>query len=92
MSLRRITSKARMTAASARFATAGSCPSTPNAPKNFANRTLTPVYNERPAWLSNAHCRLDVAVFTAYCWPADLADDEILAKLLELNLGRQPAS
>lgn len=38
------------------------------------------------------HRRLDEAVFAAYGWPADLTDDEILAKLLELNLGREPAA
>ena len=29
-------------------------------------RTLTNLYNERPAWLANAHRRLDEAVFAAY--------------------------
>ena len=57
----------------------------------LAKRTLTNLYNERPAWLANAHRRLDEAVFAAYGWPADLTDDEILAKLLELNLAREPA-
>ena len=33
-------------------------------------------------------CRLDEAVFAAYGWPADLSDDEILARLLALNLER----
>ena len=56
--------------------------------KELAKRTLTNLYNQRPAWLANAHRRLDEAVFAAYGWPADLTDDEILAKLLELNLGR----
>jgi hypothetical protein len=59
--------------------------------KQLAKRTLTNLYNQRPAWLANAHRRLDEAVFAAYGWPADLSDDEILAKLLELNLARQPA-
>jgi hypothetical protein len=27
-------------------------------------------------------------VFAAYGWPASLSDDELLAKLLELNLAR----
>ncbi len=31
---------------------------------------------------------LDAAVCAAYGWPADLAADEILARLLALNLGR----
>jgi hypothetical protein len=32
--------------------------------------------------------RLDETVFAAYGWPADLSDDELLAKLLALNLER----
>ncbi|MBI5564322.1 MAG: hypothetical protein HY870_05475 [Chloroflexi bacterium] len=31
---------------------------------------------------------LDAAVFAAYGWPSDLSDDEILARLLALNLKR----
>ena len=31
---------------------------------------------------------LDAAVFDAYGWPHDLSDDEILARLLALNLAR----
>ena len=51
-------------------------------------RTLTNLYNERPAWLDAAHKRLDAAVFDAYGWPHDLSDEEILARLLALNLER----
>jgi type II restriction/modification system DNA methylase subunit YeeA len=51
-------------------------------------RTLTNLYNARPAWLDNAHRRLDAAVFAAYGWPADLGDDEVLGRLLALNLER----
>lgn len=51
-------------------------------------RTLTNLYNQRPAWLGHAHRRLDEAVSAAYGFPADLADEEILARLLALNLGR----
>jgi hypothetical protein len=54
----------------------------------LAKRTLTNLYNERPAWLANAHAKLDAAVATAYGWPADLSDDEILTRLLALNLER----
>jgi hypothetical protein len=43
---------------------------------------------DRPAWLANAHRQLDEAVFAAYGWPASLSDDELLAKLLALNLER----
>ncbi len=51
-------------------------------------RTLTNLYNERPAWLANAHSKLDAAVAAAYGWPADLPSDEILSRLLSLNLAR----
>ncbi len=51
-------------------------------------RTLTNLYNERPVWLDLAHKKLDVAVAAAYGWPADLTDDQILERLLALNLER----
>jgi type II restriction/modification system DNA methylase subunit YeeA len=51
-------------------------------------RTLTNLYNARPEWLAQAHRALDAAVLAAYGWPADLTDDEILARLLALNHAR----
>ncbi len=51
-------------------------------------RTLTNLYNARPTWLENIHGRLDAAVADAYGWPADLADGEIIERLLALNLER----
>jgi type II restriction/modification system DNA methylase subunit YeeA len=51
-------------------------------------RTLTNLYNARPAWLAHAHTRLDAAVLTAYGWPPDLADEALLESLLSLNLQR----
>jgi type II restriction/modification system DNA methylase subunit YeeA len=51
-------------------------------------RTLTNLYNARPTWLNNAHRKLDAAVFAAYGWPATLSDEEILERLLALNLAR----
>ena len=51
-------------------------------------RTLTNLYNERPAWLDLAHKKLDAAVAAAYGWPPDLTDERILEKLLALNLER----
>jgi hypothetical protein len=51
-------------------------------------RTLTNLYNESPTWLKNAHAKLDEAVFAAYGWDAAMSDDELLAKLLALNLER----
>jgi hypothetical protein len=54
-------------------------------------RTLTKLYNARPAWLADCHARLDAAVAAAYGWPADLTDDAILERLLALNLERAGA-
>jgi type II restriction/modification system DNA methylase subunit YeeA len=51
-------------------------------------RTLTNLYNQRPAWLDHAHRTLDEAVAAAYGWPADLSDDEVLRRLLALNRER----
>jgi hypothetical protein len=52
------------------------------------NRTLTDLYNKRPAWLDLAHKKLDAAVAASYGWPADLTDEQILERLLALNLER----
>jgi hypothetical protein len=60
-------------------------------PDELAKRTLTNLYNERPTWLANAHDDLDTAVLAAYGWPVDLANPEILERLLALNLDRAPA-
>jgi len=51
-------------------------------------RTLTKLYNERPTWLDLAHKKLDAAVCAAYGWPADISDEQILERLLKLNLER----
>jgi type II restriction/modification system DNA methylase subunit YeeA len=51
-------------------------------------RTLTNLYNARPTWLDLAHKKLDAAVFDAYGWPHNLTDEQILKKLLSLNLER----
>lgn len=51
-------------------------------------RTLTNLYNERPAWLEAAHRDLDTAVAAAYGWPADLSDEQILERLFKLNQTR----
>ncbi|MBP6751324.1 MAG: adenine methyltransferase, partial [Alicycliphilus sp.] len=56
-------------------------------------RTLTNLYNQRPAWLAQAHAQLDAAVAAAYGWQdwrADMPDDEILRRLLRLNHERSP--
>lgn len=51
-------------------------------------RTLTNLYNERPAWLVSVHRELDEAVAAAYGWPAYLTDDEILGRLFAMNVDR----
>ncbi len=58
--------------------------------KELSQRTLTRLYNAPPAWLEQAHARLDAAVLAAYGW-SGLADDEVLARLLALNLARPAA-
>ena len=60
-------------------------------PKNGARamvavKTLTRLYGEFPAWLRHAHERIDQAVAAAYGIPHGLADEAILAKLLQRNL------
>lgn len=63
----------------------------PGHEKDVAKRTLTNLYNQRPAWLVAAHQALDMAVAAAYGWadytPA-MPDEEILKRLLALNLER----
>lgn len=54
-------------------------------------RTLTNLYNQRPTWLAQAHERLDHAVLVAYGWPYELSDEDILERLLALNLQRPAA-
>jgi type II restriction/modification system DNA methylase subunit YeeA len=61
-------------------------------PKKGEARTLTNLYNQRPTWLDLAHGKLDRAVLDAYGWPHDLGDEEILSRLLALNLARAGAA
>jgi hypothetical protein len=58
---------------------------------DLKKRTLTNLYNERPTWLRLAHEKLDKAVLDAYGWPHDTSDEDILARLLTLNLERAAA-
>jgi hypothetical protein len=63
----------------------------PGHDKDLAERTLTKLYNQRPAWLDAAHKTLDLAVAHAYGWndyTAAMPDEEILKRLLALNLDR----
>ena len=57
-------------------------------PAELRQRTMTNLYNERPTWLEIAHREVDEAVFAAYGWPTGPSEDEILARLLALNLER----
>jgi len=66
------------------------------AAKELKKRTLTNLYNARPAWLDHAHKALDEAVAEAYGWGDDwrggkLTDEEILARLFKLNQERAKA-
>jgi hypothetical protein len=59
--------------------------------KALQKRTLTNLYNAKPAWLTMAHQQLDLAVAAVYGWTdytPDMPDDEILKRLLALNLAR----
>ena len=55
-------------------------------------RTLTNLYNVRPAWLAGLHARLDATVAAAYGWDAEwqagMDDEAILARLFALNQAR----
>lgn len=63
----------------------------PGREAELKKRTLTNLYNAKPAWLVNAHRELDAAVAAAYRWTdytPEMPDDEILRRLLVLNLER----
>jgi len=60
----------------------------PDCAASLGKRTLTNLYNQRPAWLALAHKKLDEAVLAAYGSEPGIADEELLAKLLALNLER----
>ncbi len=52
---------------------------------------MTSVHNHwlnPPEWLNLAHRKLDEAVFAAYGWDPAISDEELLERLLELNLER----
>lgn len=61
------------------------------AAKELKKRTLTNLYNQRPAWLDHLHRDLDAAVAAAYGWPEGMADEEILRRLFLLNQERAAA-
>jgi len=51
-------------------------------------RTLTNLYNARPAWLDHLHRDLDTAVAAAYGWEWPLTDDDVLRRLFAQNQER----
>lgn len=63
----------------------------PGRETDLKKRTLTNLYNARPAWLDDLHRDLDTAVAAAYGWEWPLQDDEILKRLFELNQERAGA-
>ncbi len=71
-------------------------PKNPAAAVVLRKRTLTALYNTRGtpegAWLDSLHATLDAAVAAAYGWPADLPDEDVLARLLALNHQRASAT
>jgi len=67
-------------------------PKNETAAAELKKRMLTNLYNQRPQWLQDAHRDLDAAVAAAYGWPADISEEDALAKLLELNLSRAGAA
>jgi hypothetical protein len=67
----------------------------PEYAKAIKERSLTNLYNKRAKgdvqWLEDVHRTLDAAVALAYGWDdytPDMPDEEILRRLLELNLKR----
>ena len=63
----------------------------PSHSSDLKKRTLTNLYNARPAWLVLAHEALDKAVAFAYGWKdytPQWTDEEILRRLLALNKER----
>jgi len=71
-------------------------PKNEEAAKELKKRTLTNLYNQRPAWLDHAHRDLDAAVAAAYGWTdwdrnAGLPDEVILERLFKLNQERAAA-
>jgi type II restriction/modification system DNA methylase subunit YeeA len=67
-------------------------PKDASAAEKMKGRTLTNLYNERPAWLANLHRDLDCAVAAAYGWPEDISVDDALKQLLALNVQRSTMS
>ena len=63
-------------------------PKNADAASTLKKRTLTLLYNAKPAWLQQLHRDLDEAVAAAYGWEWPLQDDEVLKRLFALNQER----
>lgn len=57
-------------------------------PRGFYPRNLTEPDNGDLPWLNLARKELDEAVLDSYAWPHDLTGDQVLERLLALNLER----
>lgn len=67
-------------------------PANEHAARELKKRTLTNLYNMKPQWLVKAHRKLDEAVAAVYGWDAEISDEEVLRRLLELNQRRAVAA
>lgn len=59
------------------------------AAKQLEKRPLTSLYNSRPQWLADANGALDAAVARAYGWDTNISEEQVLAKLLQMNRGQR---
>jgi len=66
-------------------------PADEDAGRLLRKRTLTNLYNESPAWLTDAHRALDEAVLSAYGLSVDSSNAAILLALSEFNAARGAA-
>ena len=64
----------------------------PERASEFKKRTLANLYGKKPAWLVGLHKALDAAVANAYGWPADISEDDAIARLFDLNRTRAARS
>jgi hypothetical protein len=59
-----------------------------NAAVILKTRTLTSLYNQRPAWLDAAHLELDASVAEVYGWPRGIEIGDALSRLVAMNAER----
>ena len=58
-------------------------------PNGRVKLSMNDLYDCDPPWLQTAHAKLDQAVANAYNWRVHLTDNDILQKLVRLNLSGQ---